>query len=153
MSIIAYTGSPSFPHLAGGAVPKTSQAFTKDTLVDRDTTNSYVKPSTSASTTVVLFGVMVDKTVTTASSSPANLDVIPLVSGPSQLWVVDTTNATAANQLYKNQVLTDAATINNSSSTTIINTGVFVPIAIVGASTDNKLLGYFVVQHEINAAA
>ena len=152
MSIIAYTGSPNFPHLAGGAVPKGSQAFVKDTLVDRDTTNSYVAPSTSASTTVKLFGVFVDKSVTTAAS-PVNVDVIPLVSGPSQLWICDTTNATAANQLYKNQVLTDAATINNSSSNTAINTGVFVPIAIVGATTDNKLLGYFVVQHEINAAS
>lgn len=145
MAIIAYVSSPNIPHLPGGAVPKTSQAFTKDTLVDRDTTNSYVKPCTSSSTIETVFAVYVGATVTTAASSPANIDIIPLMGDPSQLWIADCTANTAANQLYKPQVLTDAGTINNSSSATLSNTGVFIPVGIVGANTDKKLIGYFAV--------
>lgn len=153
MSIILYTASPTVPHLPGGAVPKTSQAFTKDTLVDRDVTNAYVKPSTAATTTNMLFAVYVGATVTTASSSPANLDVIPVLNGPQQLWIVDCTNNTAADQLYKGQLLTNSGTVANTSTAIIINTGIFIPIAIIGVATDKKLLGYFCVHGQINAAS
>jgi len=148
MAIIAYVGSPNLPHVPGGMVPKTSQAFTTNQLVDRDTTNSVVKPSTSSSTIETLFAVMTDKTVTTAASNPANLDGILITGDSSQMWIVDCTNSTAANQLYKPQVLTDAGTINNSSSATLSNTGVFIPVQIAGASTDKKLIGYFVVTNQ-----
>lgn len=151
MSITAFSQSPNIAHLPGGAVPKTSQAFLKDSLVDRDTTNAYVKPSTSSSTTVTIFGVFVGAAVTTAASSPANLDVIPLIPSPAQLWLVDCTASTAANQLYKPQVLTDSATINNSSSATLSTAGVFIPIAISGAATDKKLIGYFAALPQVTA--
>lgn len=144
MAFIAYVGSPNIPHLPGGVVPKTSTAFTKDTLVDLAFGSAYAQPSTSSSTTHTIFGLMVDKTVTTASSSPVNLDVVPLGYGPQHLYIADCTNNTASNQLYARQALTDAGTVANSSTDTSTNTGVFVPIAIVGAATDKKLLGYFV---------
>lgn len=145
MAFILSNGFNQVAHLPGGAVPKTSQLFTINQLVDRDTTNSVVKPSTSATTIELLFAVVTDKTVTTAASNPANLDCIPILSGPEQLWIADCTNATATNQLYKPQPLTDAGTVNNTSTATSSNTGVFIPVGIVGASTDNKLLGYFAI--------
>ncbi len=143
MSVIVYSGSPNIPHIPGGMVPNTSTTYTKDTLVDLTFGSAYISESTSSSTTHTIFGIMTDKTVTTAASSPVNLDVVPLGYGPQHLYIVDCTNNTAANQLYARQALTNSSTIANTSSDTTGNTGVFVPIAQVGAATDKKLLGYF----------
>ena len=144
MAVYAYTASPNIPNVPGGMVPNTSTTYTKDTLVDLSFGNGYIIQSTSSSTTHTIFGLMVDKTQTTAASSPTNLTIQPLGYGPKYLYIIDCTNNTAANQLYSRQPLTNSSTLANASTDTTGNTGVFVPIAIVGATTDKKMLGYFV---------
>lgn len=143
MAVIANVASPNIPHVPGGMVPETSTAFLANSLVDINTTSGYIQPSTSSSTSHTLFGIFVDKAVTTASSNPVNVDVIPIVGGPGQLFVVDCTNVTAANQLYKRQGLTNSVTIANTSSDTTGNTGIFVPIGLVGGIGGTQMLGYF----------
>lgn len=142
MAIIAFTGSPTLPKLPVQANLATSTTYTKDTLVYRDTTNSVLKPATSSvGTTENIEGIFTDTTVTTGGSGTPTGNVQMLF--PQQLYLCDCTNNTAANQLYKNQVMTDAGTINNSSTHTATTLAIFVPVAIYGAASDKKLIGYF----------
>lgn len=143
MGIYLNVASPNVPHIPGGMIPETSTAFAANSLVDLNTTSGYIQPSTSSTTSHTLFGVFVDKAVTTASSNPANVDVIPIFGGPEQLFIVDCTNVTATNQIYKRQALTNSTTIANTSTDTTANTGVFVPIALVGGVGGTQMLGYF----------
>jgi hypothetical protein len=143
MAIIALSGATNLPKLPVPPNLATSTTYTKDTLVYRDTTNSVLKPATSSvGTTENIEGIFTDATVTTAGSGTPTGNVQPIF--PSQLYICDCTSNTAANQLYKNQVLTDAGTINNSSTHTATTLAIFVPVAIFGAATDKKLIGYFV---------
>jgi hypothetical protein len=143
MAIIALSGAPNLPKYPAQLPLATSTTYTKDQLVYRDTTNSVVKMVTSSvGTTENLEGIFTDPTVTTASSGSPTGNVQPIY--PGQLYLCDCTNNTATNQLLKNQLMTDAGTIANSSSTTATTLAIFVPVAIYGANTDKKLIGYFV---------
>lgn len=94
----------------------------------------------TSSSTIHTISCVAAETITT---SDTQIQCIPIVSGPIQLWEVDTANATASTQLYENMALTDHDTVNNSGSDVSGATGVFHPLALVGAASDKKLLGYF----------
>lgn len=142
MAIIALSGAPNLPKYPTPLPLATSTTYTINQLVYRDTTNSVVKMVTSSvGTTENLEGIFTDATVTTAGSGSPTGNVQPIY--PSQLYLCDCTNNTAANQLLKNQLMTDAGTIANSSSNTATTLAIFVPVAIYGAATDKKLIGYF----------
>lgn len=123
-------------------------AFTANSLVYRDTTNGVIKEATStAGNTLNIFGIT-NKSQTTTTST--EIRITPLVDG---LFVVaDCTANTAANQLMKTHTLTDARTINNTSTTSGTTWGVFVALKQVGAAGDKKLMGYFVKVGQTNPA-
>ena len=116
-----------------------STTVTAGQLLYRDTTNAVLKVVTSgAGTTENIEGVATKSVV--SGGTTVNYLIVDSVT----FCVCDCTSNTAANQLYKNQAMTDGATIANSSSTTASTSGIFVPLAIVGAAADKKLYGYFV---------
>lgn len=100
-----------------------------------------VTRATSASTTLTIIAVA--QSTLTASSSGTK--AILIQHGPVQLWEADTTNNTASTQLFERSALTDHDHLNNSGSDVGNTTGVFMPIAVVGAASDKKLLGYFLL--------
>lgn len=122
-----------------------STAVTSGHLMYRDTTNSCVKEATSTAGKIEdLAGVAVQ----TVASGATEVNVIPIISSMGQLWEVDCTNATNANQLFKAQPMTDAATCANAGSHTATSLAVFIPVAVVSAS---KLLGYFAMTSQVIA--
>ena len=107
----------------------------KDTLLALDVINKGVIPATSSSTTALVRFVAQEALVSTATAQ--KIRAILLESG--QLWEGDCTNATLASQLFIRQALTDAGTINNSTSDTAGPTGIVEPVQIIGATGDKKL--------------
>jgi|GEM_PF-1622470 hypothetical protein len=111
----------------------------KGSLVAADLTNAKLVAVTgSVGTTQTLMGVLskaVASTDTLAEWKPLNSGVY---------CIVDCTNNTAANQLFKRQAMTDASTVANTSTDITTNLGVFMPLKVVGAAADKKLYGYFI---------
>lgn len=90
----------------------------------------------------------------TLTSSSDGVLAIPILAGAQQLWEVDTTNNTAANQLMEKMIIgANAGVINNTGTDVVINTGVFTAIAISGVASDKKLIGFFNPMYQINAAS
>lgn len=117
-------------------------------LVYRDTTNGYAEAATSsAGSTTNLLGVVVGNPSATATEC----NVIPVIPNAGQLWEVDCTSNTAANQLLKAHEVTDSATMNNTSTHDATVNGCFIAIALVGAAADKKLLGHFAVAGQVTA--
>lgn len=149
MAIVLASQSPTSPRLSYPA--NTSTLYTTGSLLYRDTSAGVLKEATSSvgiTTNIEAVGI---RTFTTSSTAAlAMVDGVRLI-GPAQLWIVDCTNATAANQLLKAQAMTDARTVANTSTAITTTLGVFIPLAIVGASTDNKLMGYFVSVGQVTA--
>lgn len=123
------------------AISKATQAYLTDQLLMEDTTNGYAVPATSSASTLNVLGV--GTKAYTEGSSNATVNFIPVITG-AVFVVADTTAATAANQLHKNHLLTDGQTINNTSSTNTSLNGVFHALAMVGATSNKKLYGYFI---------
>ena len=87
-----------------------------------------------------LFGIAVDS----VNSATGNCKVILINS--AQIWEADTTAATAVNQRFKANALSNYACIANSvasKSAAIKGNGVWFNIREVGATTDYKMLGRF----------
>lgn len=137
MSITLFNASPNAGMTMTG-LPATSTAYTAGKLLVKSAGTLVEGAGTTL--TVVALG---QETKTTEASSPT-LKVLYLQGGPAQMFIVDCTNSTAANQLYKAQAMTDAATVNNTSTEITTTSGVFFPIAISGAAADKKMIGYFI---------
>lgn len=121
------------------SLPISSTAFTKDTLLMADRSNNILIAATSsAATTNSLW--LARETVTTAATE---IKVEPVLF--DQIYVCDCTNATASTQILERMVLTDAATINNTSTDSAVNEGIFEALAISGAASDKKLIGRFLI--------
>jgi len=145
MSITLWTSSPN----SGPILPVTataSQAYTSNKLLVRSNGEAV---DGASPTTINLLGVTQD-TQTTGSTSPT-IRALLLTGDSSQLFVVDCTNNTAANQLNKTQAMTDSGTVNNTSTENTTTAGVFMALAIVGVASDKKLLGYFVKLGQVTA--
>ena len=125
-----------------------STTFTRGHLVYHDTSTGTLKEASSSVGLVTNIVGIVNKTQTTTTGQ--YIQYTPVITG-AVFVTADCTNATAANQLWKQQVLTDAGTINNSSTTTSTTAGVFMPTALVGASTANQLYGYFIRIGQVDA--
>lgn len=127
------------------AISKATQAYVTDTVLMEDTTNSYAIPGTSSASTLTVLGINTKSF--TAGSSNGTVNYIPVITG-AVFVVADCTNATAANQLHKNHLLTDAATINNTSTTSTAKEGCFHALALSGST---KLYGYFIRSGQVTA--
>lgn len=106
------------------------------------TSGTLVGPSSSTSTGTMIFGVSADYA---QGASDTQVKVIPF--SPSQIWEVDCANAASTGQIGVRHAISgsDRGYIHNTSSDVSGNTGVFICLAIAGASTGSgRLLGRFV---------
>lgn len=117
-----------------------STSYTMDSLLYHDTSTGTMKEATSSvGTTLNIYGL---GTKTFTSGTGSYMSVIPVVAG-AVFVVADCTANTAANQLNKDHAMTDARTVNNTSSTVATTLGVFHALALVGSASNKKLYGYF----------
>ena len=149
MSFQVSSQTPSVPALEYTA--DASVAFTAGKVAYRDTSTGEIKEAAGGSeATTLTIECVVAQTKITASTYPY-LRCIPIISGPSQLWIADCTNDTATNQLNKAHALTDGATVANTSTTVATTAGVFVALKIIGTAANKKLLGYFIKIGQVTA--
>jgi hypothetical protein len=78
-------------------------------IVAKDTSNKYIIVATASTNKVDVLGVAAND----AASAAGWVEIIPI---RGQLWEWDCTNATAATHLYITHLLTNAATVNNTTS-------------------------------------
>lgn len=144
MSITLWTSSPNAGPMLP-LLPASSTAYTAGKLLAKSA--GTVVETTGTTITLVALG---QETKTTESSNPT-IKALLIAGGPSQMFIADCTANTATNQLFKTQAMTDAATVNNTSTENTTTAGIFFPVAIVGAATDKKLLGYFIRIGQVTA--
>lgn len=141
--------SPNVPALEYTA--DASISFTLGSVGYRDTSTGEIKEDAGGSeATTLTIECVIAKTETSSASNPT-IRAIPIISGAGQLWEVDCTSNTAADQLNKAHILTDALNVANTSTTNATTAGVFVALKIIGAAADKKLLGYFVKVGQVTA--
>lgn len=146
MAFVLYTGSPnapSFPYVADA-----STSFTTGSLCYRDTTTGEIKEATTTVGDATNVEGVAKRTFTSEASNP-EIDLEVII--PGQFWVADCTNVTASDQLNKAHLLTDARTVNNTSSHSTDINAVFIALRMVGASTDKKLVGYIAKLGQVTA--
>lgn len=129
------------PKITG--TPDASTAFTLGNLLYRDTSTGELKEMTSTVGDVTTLEGIAAETKTTEASNPT-LDYFPVHDG--MLVIADCTNNTAANQLNKAHLLTDAGTVNNTSSHSTDVNAVFIALAISGAAAEKKLIGRLILR-------
>lgn len=125
-----------------------STGFTAGNLVYRDTSTGELKEATATAGDATNVEGLVTKTQTTGSSEPY-IRVLPVHLG--MYVVADCTNNTAANQLNKAHLLTDAGTVNNTSTHSTDINAIFIALRVVGAAGDKKLFGYFAKLGQVTA--
>ena len=148
MAFRLVTQSPNIPALEYTA--DASVSYTAGNVAYRDTSTGEIKEETGGAATTLTIEAIVASTETTAASNPV-LRCVPILNGCIQLWEADCTANTAANQLNLAHDLTDAGTVDNTSTTDATTAGVFVALKIIGAASDKKLLGYFVKVGQVTA--
>ena len=139
--------SPNIPALDYTA--DASIAYTNGDLLYRNTSNGEVVAAASTTVSTVNIEAICQSTETTAASSPT-IRAIPIVSG--MLVEADCDSSTAANQLNKAHLINDTgATVVNTDTHVGTSAAVFIALKIIGATTDKKLLGYFVKVGQVTA--
>jgi len=146
MAFTPFTGSPNLPKFTYTADASTS--FTQGSLGYRDTSTGEIKEATSTVGDATNVECVIAQTVTSAATNPT-IDGYVII--PGQMWIVDCTNNTAADQLNKAHLLTDARTVNNTSTHSTDINAVFIALAIAGATTDKKLIGYIAKLGQVTA--
>ena len=123
-----------------------STAVTKGSVYYNDVTNGVLKAVTSSvGTTLAQFYLATESKTSGATA----VTVKPLWHG--DLVVADATNTTAATNILKRHVMTDAATVNNSASDTATTLAIFLCVGTVGAAASKQLLGYFLGIGQVTA--
>lgn len=140
------TGSPNIA--SDVYVADASTVFTKGNLAYRDTSSGEIKEATATTGDATNVEGIVATTVTTPASSPT-VELIPITS--TMRVVVDCTNTTAADQLNKAHLLTDAGTVNNTNTHSTDINAVFVALRMVGVAADKKLYGYIARLGQVTA--
>lgn len=136
---------PSIDYTADASI-----SFTLGNVGYRDTSTGEIKEETGGAATTLTVECVINKTETSGASNPT-IRAIPIISGAGQLWIADCNANTAANQLNKAYNMTDAGTVDNSSTTDSSTAGIFIGLKLVGAAADKKLLGYFVKVGQVTA--
>jgi len=115
-----------------------STAFAQGSLTYR--ANGVLNPCDgSTETTISVFGVCQN---TSGADSDADILVTPITQGT--LWLIDCTSDTAAAQLLKTHLMTDAVTLANSSTEDATSAAVAFMHELVGATTDKKAIVEFI---------
>lgn len=136
MAIKPLTGSPNLPKFE--YVADASTAFTAGNLAYRDTSSGEIKEMTATVGDVTTLECIITETATTAASNPV-IEGMPIYDG--MLVIADCTNDTAADQLNKAHLMTDAGTVNNTDTHSTDVNAVFIALRISGEATDKKLIG------------
>jgi len=125
-------------------------AYTKGSIIYRNTTLGQVHPITATvgdATTVE--AIVSEATGTTATSGTTYIKANPIHSG--MFVIADCTANTAESQLNKAHLVTDASTVNNTSTHSTDINAIFVATRVVGASTNKQLYGYIVKLGQVTA--
>ena len=132
-------GSPNIPFME--LITGNNYYFAKGDLIARDTSGGFATAAIStAADNTIIEGIYVGATGTTAASGTIFIKTIPIYSG---LYVVaDCTANTADAQLNKAHLLTDARTVNNTTTHSTDKDATFIALRVVGAYSDKKLYGY-----------
>lgn len=125
-----------------------SITYTTGSIVYRDTSTGEVKEQTATAGDATTVEGITTKTETTGSSAPY-IRVAPIHSG--MYVVADCTASTAADQLNKAHLYTDARTVNNTDTHSTDINATFIALKIVGATTDKKLFGYIAKLGQVTA--
>lgn len=131
-------------NLAASGVIKPGQPVD---FVRSGTGGAVVAPTTSSSTTTMVFGLAQSYA---QGASDTTADVTLFVRG--QLVEADCANAATTAQVGLRHALSasDRGCIHNSASDVSGQTGIFTAIAMTGATTGSgKLIGYFNVNHQL----
>lgn len=118
-------------------------------LLYYDQTNAVLKPVTSSVGTTINIAGVATQAVATTGGTTGTVKYMPV--DRATRVVVDCTNNTAANQLYKQQAMTNASTCANTSTAITTTLGVFLPYATVGAAADKKLYGVYLAIGQVTA--
>ena len=122
-------------------------AFVAGQLVYRNTSLGTVAPMTATVGDATNVEAVVLKSETVATANP----YVRAVPVNGVYFVADCTNATATDQLNKAHLLTDAGTVNNTSTHSADINAVFVALKVVGAAADKKLFGYIAKVGQVTA--
>lgn len=145
MAIKVVSHSPNVEALELLATDSTT--YTAGSLVYRDTSTGTIKEQTATVGDATNVEGIVTKTQTTGTSE--YIKVLPIHSG--MYVVADCTNSTAADQLNKAHLWTDARTVNNTNTHSTDINATFVALRIVGAASDKKLFGYITKLGQVTA--
>lgn len=110
-------------------------------FVRSGTGGAVVTPTTSSSTTTMIFGVAFGPGAYAQGASDTYSPVI--LFGPTQVWEVDCANAATTAQVGLRHGLSasDRAVVHNTASDVSTATGLFTALAMVGSTTGSgKLL-------------
>ncbi len=140
------SGSPNIPRVTLTA--DASVTFTDGSLAYRDTSTGEIKEATATTGDATNVEGIVAKTITSAASAPI---VEVYMVDTNTLVVANCTNNTAADQLNKAHLLTDALTVNNTNTHSTDINAIFVALGIVGAASDKKLWGRIVKTGQVTA--
>lgn len=116
-----------------------SLALVVGDAVDFDRANAKVIKSTSSSTPEALAGVVV------AGSTTSDTQVLIQRIIDEDEYTVDTANNSNLSHNYQRMLLTDENTVNNTGTDDTTDAAVFMQINPVGAASDKKILGRFVL--------
>lgn len=145
MAIKVVSSSPNVEAIE--LLAEDSTAFTAGSLVYRDTSTGTVKEVLATTGDATNLEGINMKTVTSGTST--YIRVYPIHLG--MYVIVDCTNNTAANQLNKAHLWTNATTLNNTSTHSTDVNATFIALRTVGAASDKKLFGYIVKVGQVSA--
>jgi hypothetical protein len=106
-----------------------------------DYENEVVILATSAMTPERFAGVAVE------SATTADTSIMVRLPNENDRYLADTTSNTATTDNYHRLALTDEDAVANGADDTA-DTGVFMQLNPVGATTDKQIIGYFVARQD-----
>lgn len=142
MAVKVVINSPNVQALEYLATDSTT--YTINSVIYRDTSTGTVKEQTATVGDATNTEGITTKTQTTGTGT--YIRAIPLAQG--MYVIADCTNATAANQLNKAHLWTDARTVNNTSTHSTDINATFVALKTVSST---KLFGYIVKLGQVTA--
>jgi hypothetical protein len=123
----------------------TGSSIVAGDLLAYDRSNKIVIPFTAALLALDVAGVAVN----TPAAADTVVNVIPVAD--AQLVEADCTASTATAQLCIRHLMTDAATVNNTTTDATTSSAVFMAIEMVGAAANKKLRGYVLGGQSVKA--
>lgn len=125
-------------------------SYSKGAIIYRNTTLGKVHEiAATVGDATNVEAIVTEATGTTATTGTTYIKAQPIHSG--MFVIADCTNNTAEDQLNKAHLVTNALTVNNTSTHSTDINAIFVATRVVGAATDKKLYGYIVKLGQVTA--